>query len=166
MTTQDYEQLAAEAKRAGQAGDWARARAAWVAALELFPPGTPEHSTIRGRIDNIDAQTQPHEGVWKKRLYRLGPLGVFLWKFKTILLLVTTKFSTIFSMLISLGFYASAFGWKFALGLVLSIYIHEMGHVVALRNYGIAATAPMFIPGFGAFIRLKAYPSNPGQDAR
>ena len=40
-------------------------------------------------------------------------------------------------------------GWQFALGLVLSIYVHEMGHVVALRRYGFNATAPMFIPGSG-----------------
>jgi len=51
-------------------------------------------------------------------------------------------------------------GWKFAVGLVLSIYIHEMGHVQALQRYGIKATAPMFIPGFGAVIRLKQYPAN------
>ena len=43
--------------------------------------------------------------------------------------------------------YWTMWGWPFALGLVLSIYIHEMGHVDALRRYGFKATAPMFIPG-------------------
>jgi Zn-dependent protease len=52
------------------------------------------------------------------------------------------------------------------LGFVLSIYIHEMGHVIALRKYGIAASSPMFIPFVGALVRLKQYPANVAQDAR
>jgi len=49
---------------------------------------------------------------------------------------------------------------------VLSIYVHEMGHVQALQRYGIKATAPMFIPGVGAVVRLKQYPASPREDAR
>jgi Zn-dependent protease len=62
--------------------------------------------------------------------------------------------------------YASAWGWKLALGVVVSIYVHEMGHVVWLRRYGIPATAPMFIPGLGAFVRLKRQPATVAEDAR
>jgi hypothetical protein len=58
-------------------------------------------------------------------------------------------------MLLSFGLYWTQWGAWFALGVVVSIYIHEMGHVAALRRYGIAASAPMFIPGFGAIVRLK-----------
>lgn len=175
---QAYEQLALRAKLAAQAGDWSSARQAWVEALPLFAPGTPEYSQVEARIQNIDAQTDQSTGesVWKQRLYKLGPMGVFLWKFKTIFLIVATKgkvlllgltkLNTLLSMLLSLGVYTAVYGWKFALGLILSIYVHEMGHVVQLRKYGIAATAPMFIPGFGALIRLKAYPADVGQDAR
>jgi Zn-dependent protease len=103
-------------------------------------------------------------------------VGVVLWKFKTVALLVLakgkfvllglTKLSTLTSMLLFLGVYWSMFGWQFALGFVLSIYIHEMGHVMALRKYGIAASAPMFIPFVGAIVRLKQYPANVIQDAR
>ena len=50
--------------------------------------------------------------------------------------------------------------------MVFSIYIHEMGHVLTLREYGIPASAPMFIPGFGAFIRLKQLRITPIQDSR
>jgi len=49
---------------------------------------------------------------------------------------------------------------------VLSIYVHEMGHVQALQRYGIKATAPMFIPGVGAVVRLKQYPADRREDAR
>jgi Zn-dependent protease len=62
--------------------------------------------------------------------------------------------------------YWSLFGWRFALGFVMSIYIHEMGHVMALRKYNIAASAPMFIPFVGAIVRMKQYPGNVGEDAR
>jgi Zn-dependent protease len=175
-TQLQYEQFAYQAKLAGQAGDWNGARNAWTQALGFLEPGSAEHALVQSRILNIDAQLNSSHSVWKRRFYRFGPLGVFLWKFKTILLLAATKgkvlllgltkLNTLLSMLLSIGVYTIAYGWKFALGLVLSIYVHEMGHVVQLRKYGIAATAPMFIPGFGALIRLKAYPSNVAQDAR
>jgi Zn-dependent protease len=41
-----------------------------------------------------------------------------------------------------------------------------MGHVAALRRFGIPATAPMFIPGIGAFVRLKQRPATAVEDAR
>jgi Zn-dependent protease len=69
-------------------------------------------------------------------------------------------------MLASLGVYWAVWGWKFAAGVVASIYVHEIGHVSALRRYGIPASAPMFIPGLGAFIRSKQYPATPREDAR
>jgi Zn-dependent protease len=49
---------------------------------------------------------------------------------------------------------------------VLCIYIHEMGHVMALRKYNIAASAPMFIPFVGAIVRMRQYPHDVGEDAR
>jgi len=82
------------------------------------------------------------------------------------LLLGLTKLSTLGSMLAFLGVYWSMFGWKFALGFVLCIYVHEMGHVAELRRFGIAASAPMFIPGLGAFVSLKQLPANVMQDSR
>ena len=115
-------------------------------------------------------------GEAKKKLGVIGTIGALVLKFKTVgLLLLTkgklvllglTKLNTLLSMLVSIGFYWALYGWKFGLGFVLSIYVHEMGHVIALARYGIPASAPMFIPGFGAFVRLKAYPASPGEDAR
>jgi Zn-dependent protease len=115
-------------------------------------------------------------GEAKKKLGIIGTIGALVLKFKTVgLLLLTkgklvllglTKLNTLLSMLVSIGFYWALYGWKFGLGFVLSIYVHEMGHVIALARYGIPASAPMFIPGFGAFVRLKAYPASPGEDAR
>lgn len=145
----------------------------WQQALQLLPPGTTQHATILERVAALQKDparpkgpTGPSAGTW---LARLGPLGLILWKFKTIgLLLLTkgkillfglTKLSTFSSMLLSLGIYWQIYGWKFALGIILSIYIHEMGHVAELRKFGIPATAPMFIPGFGALIRSQLAPT-------
>jgi Zn-dependent protease len=117
----------------------------------------------------------PGTGYWKW-LGGLGTLGLLLWKLKFLLLVLATKgkllilgltkASTFFSMLLAFGVYWTAWGMWFAAGLVLSIYVHEMGHVAALRRYGIAASAPMFIPGLGAFIRLRAQRLAPHEDAR
>ena len=103
-------------------------------------------------------------------------LGLALLKLKSVLFLVLakgkllllglTKLGTLSTMLLSLGVYWSAFGWKFAAGLIGSIYIHEMGHVSALQRLGIKASAPMFIPGFGALVRLRQKPGSPREDAR
>jgi Zn-dependent protease len=106
----------------------------------------------------------------------LGGVGLIAWKLKFIfiflatkaklLLLGLSKSTTLFTMLLSLGLYWTLWGWRFGLGLVLSIYVHEMGHVAALRRFGIPANAPMFIPGLGAVVRLKAYPQTAREDAR
>src|ERR1700681_1730159 len=118
----------------------------------------------------------PHPNPWRSRFTKSGAGGVAAWKFKTILLLALTKgkllllgltkISTLLSMLAMFGVYWVAYGWPFAAGIVLSIYVHEMGHVIALRRYNIAATAPMFIPFFGAFVRMKQYPANVVEDSR
>jgi len=59
------------------------------------------------------------------------------------------SFGTIF---ISLWFYASLFGWKFGVVFVLQILVHEMGHYLTFRNYGVPVSLPMFVPGLGAFV--------------
>ena len=107
-----------------------------------------------------------------------GTLALAAWKFKflafmvlskgKLLLLGLTKASTFLSMFAMVGVYWTAFGFWFAVGLVLSIYIHEMGHVAALTRYGVPASAPLFIPGLGAVIRLRAgiHRSPPGRAGR
>ena len=106
-----------------------------------------------------------------KPWWRRGALGVvtvallLLSKLK-FLLLGLTKASTFVSMFAFFGVYWSIYGWPLALGLVLSIYIHEMGHVAMLRRLGIDAGAPMFIPGVGAFVMLKQHIGDPLTDAK
>ena len=62
------------------------------------------------------------------------------------------------TMLISIVVYSWVFGWRYAVGFVLLIFFHEMGHYVAARQRGINVGAPTFIPFVGAWIALKELP--------
>ncbi len=151
--------LAETAKEAAARGAIPEALSAWREALDLLPPGSKQHQAVAAKITElgryIPFNAVPASGGAKpkspasKAAAGLGAIGLTLWKLKA-LLLGLTKGSTLLSMLLSLGVYWTIWGWKFALGLVLSIYVHEMGHVIALRRYGFKASALTFIPGLGA----------------
>ena len=111
------------------------------------------------------------EGVWslvKRFLAPLAALGVLLLKFKGLaLLLLKVKFlGTALTMLLSIGVYALLFPVWFAVGIVVLIWVHEMGHVLQLRREGIPASAPMFIPLLGAFVAMKQMPKDALAEAR
>jgi Zn-dependent protease len=68
--------------------------------------------------------------------------------------------------LISVAAYSLFWGWEFAAGFVVLLFIHEMGHVIALRREGIKASAPMFVPFLGALITSKSLGDNALAEAR
>jgi Zn-dependent protease len=68
--------------------------------------------------------------------------------------------------LVSVAAYSLFFGWTFAIGFVALLFVHEMGHVIALRREGIKASAPMFIPFLGALITAKSLGENALAEAR
>ena len=76
------------------------------------------------------------------------------------------KFKTLATMLLSIGAYAIEWGWLFALGFVLLMFVHEMGHAIAMRAEGIPAGAPVFIPFVGAFIAMHGQPRDAAVEAR
>jgi Zn-dependent protease len=186
----ELKRLAGEAQAAEARADVSAQLEAWRVALTLLPPGSSQYASIAQRVEglsrSLDAPASPADsdgggasGDAPKKAWRGGALGagaLLLWKFKAIAILVLSKGkllllglskgTTFFSMLAALGVYWTLWGWKFALGFVLSIYVHEMGHVAAMRRYGLAATAPMFIPGFGALIRMKQRPATAQEEAR
>jgi Zn-dependent protease len=178
------EQITIEAKSAGMRGDRSEELRLWRSALDLVPPASDEYAAIRNRVQALSRSldsgpAEPghaHRPAWLKVLGPLAPALLLLWKFKGIALAILSKgklllfglgkFSTFSTMLLSLGAYWALYGWWFGLGLVLSIYVHEMGHVYALRKFGFAASAPTFIPLLGAFVRMKQHPVSPYEDAR
>ena len=167
----ELEDLAKRAGAAWRVGDFTAERALWKESLPLLPEDSRQHQTIQARIAEIDAQSghaADAAGISWRQLLSMGAGPVLLLALTKgkFLLLGLTKMGTLLTMLASLGVYWAMYGWAFALGLVISIYIHEMGHVAAIRRYGIPASAPMFIPGFGAFIQLRGVRLPPIPEAR
>jgi Zn-dependent protease len=123
-------------------------------------PEAPSYEPIR-----------PEGGLWRMAKRLLAPLvalGFLFAKFKGLLfLLLKVKFvGTGLSMLVSAGAWALVYPVWFAVGLVVLIWVHEMGHVLQLRREGIRASAPMFIPFLGAYIGMKEMPKNALAEAR
>ncbi|MBV9440909.1 MAG: site-2 protease family protein [Candidatus Eremiobacteraeota bacterium] len=75
----------------------------------------------------------------------------FLFTFKYLLFAGKLALSSS-SLLVSVWLYALFWGWKFAVAFVALLVVHELGHYVTLRNFGIPASLPVFVPGFGAFV--------------
>lgn len=69
------------------------------------------------------------------------------------------------TMLISVFAYALVFGLPYAIGFVLLILVHEMGHYLAARHRGLDVGAPTFIPFVGAWIELKDLPHDAETEA-
>jgi Zn-dependent protease len=120
--------------------------------------------------DSTDTQLAPPQESATDRIKRmLAPLGVagvlilkFLGKIKFLLPILL---KTGGSMLITVWFYAMVWGWKFALGFVILIFLHECGHLIVAKKFGLNVSAPMFIPFFGAFILLREAPRNAWMEA-
>jgi len=84
--------------------------------------------------------------------------GGFLLKFKVV--------TTGASMVVSIAAYALLWGLPFAIGFVVLIFVHELGHVIELRRQGVPASAPLFIPFLGAVIGMKELPDDAWKEAR
>ena len=69
------------------------------------------------------------------------------------------------SMLLSVVLYAFVFGWRYAVGFVALLFIHEMGHFVAARQRGLGVGLPTFIPFIGAWTELKDRPHDAETEA-
>lgn len=69
------------------------------------------------------------------------------------------------TMLISLVLYAFVFGWKYAAGFVVLLFVHEMGHYIAARRRGLDVGLPTFIPFIGAWVELKTLPHDAETEA-
>lgn len=112
--------------------------------------------------------TRPPEAGWKKALGSLGIIGVLILKFGAkvkFLILPVLKFLPVIlksggSMLLMIGVYGALWGWKYAVGFVILLLVHECGHLLAAKQFGLKVGAPVFIPFMGAFIALKDAPKN------
>ncbi len=108
----------------------------------------------------------------RSQLKKLGglliPIVLLAGKAKALFLaLIKVKaLTTLGTMFISIVAYGLAFGWPFAVGFVLLLFVHEMGHVFQLRREGVEASAPIFIPFLGAVIAAKSLGRDAAAEAR
>jgi Zn-dependent protease len=108
----------------------------------------------------------------RQRRGLLGGIGAALlaaWAYGKYILLFAFKFkflATFLSMVVSFGAYALFFGPWAAVSIIAMIFFHEMGHVIEIRRQGMKATAPIFIPFFGAAIFQRQHAQSPIHQAQ
>jgi Zn-dependent protease len=107
-------------------------------------------------------------GLLRKLAAPFLALGVLVWKLKFVFAAIFKfkLFTVAGSMLVSIGAYALLWGWQFAVGFVLLLLVHELGHVLEAKRQGLPVSAPMFIPFLGALITLKQLPQNAWAEAK
>lgn len=119
-------------------------------ALDLLPSDSRQYAAVAGSIAELSQRAdaagitrQTPRPAWAARAGALGAVALLFWKLKFVIafvltkgklpLLGLTKGTTFISMLLSVGVYWAAWGWKFAVGVVASIYVHEMNHGYRFR---------------------------------
>ena len=126
--------------------------------FEIHAPAPSQSQAFERALSGREAPT----GNNRKRGV-VGALAVLALKAKSLLVLL--KFGkialTLGSMFVYVAVYSRIFGWPFATGIAVCIFIHEMGHVTVNWMKGLKATAPMFIPFVGALIFIKQFPNDP-----
>ena len=128
-----------------------------------FPVPTPSSDGVRGY-----EPVRPRSGIGDLLRKLAAPflvLGGLVLKFGGLLLKLKVL-TTGASMLVSVAAYAWLWGLPFAIGFVLLIFVHELGHVIELRRQGVPASAPLFIPFLGAVVGMKKLPDDAWKEAR
>ncbi|HVV76602.1 MAG TPA: site-2 protease family protein [Mycobacteriales bacterium] len=100
------------------------------------------------------------QSLWGRIKRAFAPIVAFLAlviKLKSVLFLG--------SMAVSIAAYAQLWGWKYAVGFVVLLLVHELGHVAALRLRGVRASALVFLPMLGAFTAWEPQERDPYQEA-
>src|SRR5438105_5904932 len=116
------------------------------------------------------------ETAWSRIKKALGPVAVvgvviakFFAKLKFVLLPLL-KFLPLLlksggTMVLMIWVYTQLWGWQFALGFVVLLLVHECGHLIVAKKFGLNVGAPVFIPFMGAFIAFKDAPRNDWMEA-
>jgi len=124
-------------------------------------------------FDESQGQSHTLGSRLKKALGPVAVVGVVIAKFFAKLkffILPALKFVPILlksggTMLLMIWVYTVMWGWKFGVGFVLLLLVHECGHLIVARKFGLKVGAPVFIPFMGAFIALKEAPRNAWMEA-
>src|SRR5215216_365793 len=132
-----------------------------------LPPVTPAREP--------EPPAPPPPGEESRLKKALGPVGVvavvvlkFGAKLKALLLLLPKLkvLTTSASMLVSVAAYAVIWGWRFAVGFVALLFVHEMGHVIQMKREGVRISGMLFIPFLGAAVGARSMGGNALAEAR
>jgi Zn-dependent protease len=153
------EALASRARAREQQRELIAARDDWQTVLTLLPAESSQATWVRGKIaeltrsiGSVPAKGDPH--AWTRKLGPFAPLAVLLLKGKFLLSLLKLQFLLSFASFA--GIYWALYGAKFGIGVAVLVLVHEFGHFVAVKRRGLRADLPVFIPGFGAYVRWSA----------
>jgi Zn-dependent protease len=132
----------------------------WRKALPLLPPDATQAQWIRDKVRKLElaasaAPPPEQKYAWAKKLGPLAPIVILLAKSK-FLFFALFKLKFLFSLFLFLGLYWARWGAAFGIGFVVLIFVHEMGHYIDIRRRGLPADMPVFLPGFGAYVRWTA----------
>jgi Zn-dependent protease/uncharacterized Zn finger protein (UPF0148 family) len=153
--TQHLGHLASSAQELEQQQKWVEARDRWRSTLQWMPPDAQQTASVEQHIAQLDGRLKAaddQKARWTKRLGPFAPIALFLLKVKSFLFLLL-KLKFLISLFAFFGIYWALFGWQFALGFTACLFIHEMGHFVAVKRRGLKADLPVFMPGLGAYVR-------------
>ena len=160
--SQELERMAAEARALEGKGQLRQARELWLMGLPFLPHASKQADWIERHArdldnlaDKVQPRVQPSENKWAQRLGPVGPVAVLLAKSK-VLFTAIFKLKFLLSFAAFFGVYWAMFGMKFGLGFAVLILIHEMGHFIDIKRRGLPADMPVFLPGFGAYVRWNA----------
>lgn len=170
------DQLAKDARALEVRGLYPQARELWEYSLPLLPQDSKQAEWVRERIRALQAvesgavdtqsassspagpqtaKPKPPPPNWVKKLGPFGPIALLLLKFKSAFFLIF-KLKFLFSFAFFIFLYVGIFGWRYGLGISVCILIHELGHFIDIKRRGLPAEMPVFLPGFGAYVRWSA----------
>eukprot|EP00669_Euglena_mutabilis_P011264 TRINITY_DN5926_c0_g1_i1.p1 TRINITY_DN5926_c0_g1~~TRINITY_DN5926_c0_g1_i1.p1 ORF type:complete len:382 (-),score=52.62 TRINITY_DN5926_c0_g1_i1:8-1114(-) len=103
-------------------------------------------------------------------LLRFGPPGLavalLLAKWKTVLVVLkAAKLAPLLQVGASVVAYSFFFGWQYSVGAVALLFVHELGHYVALKAYGLDPGPIVFVPFLGAAVQMNRFPASPFSEA-
>lgn len=139
----------------------------WRDALRLLPADSPQALQVGERIEDLLSRPEAARDPQLRRRAEGGRWqGLAGMGLIALLVAGLTKLPMLAGIAAMFGVLWTAFGWKLAAGVLVSLYIHELGHVLAMWRRGLPVTAPMFVPGLGAYVRMSERPATPVEDNR
>lgn len=156
---EELQRISGEAAQHEQLEDAHGEAECWTRALALLPPDSSQAEWTRRRLAALataPSASQPtaKKKVWARKLGPLAPIALALAKGKALLAIFNLKF--LVSLFAFIWFYCVLYGARFGVGFAILILIHEMGHYIDVKRRGLPADMPIFLPGFGAYVRWKS----------